>query len=357
LSVSHAHFEALHQAAIDRGDEHALAFILYHLARIELLIGDWERAGKHARESHEATVQNELIVHLPFSLSVEALVDAHLGLVDSARTKIEEGRKRADERGTRSAGFELLATLGFLELSLGNAREADEALGRLAAAVDESGLREPALFRFHGDAIEAKIALGQLDEVEALLDELDQLGATPERPWVLIMACRGRALLSAARGDLGASHRELEHALVLHDRLDEPFERARTLVLLGNVLRRDRKKRSARDALESALEIFGRLGAVLWEEKTRAELARVGGRAPSTAGLTPTEERIARLIASGLSYRETADALFISPKTVQWNLSKIYRKLDIRSRTELPARLAAEHGTSSPAGSSQAEAG
>ena len=160
------------------------------------------------------------------------------------------------------------------------------------------------------------------------------------------MACRGRALLSAARGDLRAAYPELERALVLHDRLEEPFERARTLVVLGNVLRRDRKKRAAREALESALEIFARLGAVLWEAKTHAELARVGGRAPATAGLTPTEQRIAELIASGLSYRETADALFISPKTVQWNLSKIYRKLDIRSRSELPARLAADTATS-----------
>ncbi len=356
LSAAHTRFEALYRAAVDRGDEHALPFVLYHFARIELLTGDWEQARIHAHESRETTLQSGLAMHYTFSLVIEALVDAHLGLVEPARAKIEEGLKVADELDVRSAGFELLATLGFLELSLGNAREADRALGRLAAAVEESGLREPALFRFHGDAIEAKIVLGQLDEVEALLAELDRLGATLERPWVLVMACRGRALLSAARGDLSAAYRELERALVLHDRLEEPFERARTLAVLGNVLRRDRKKRAAREALESALETFGRLGAVLWVEKTHAELARVGGRAPATAELTPTEQQIAKLIASGLSYRQTADALFISPKTVQWNLSKIYSKLEISSRTELPARLAAEHGPPHPAGSPQDEA-
>ena len=87
----------------------------------------------------------------------------------------------------------------------------------------------------------------------------------------------------------------------------------------------------------------------------RAELERVGGRAPATQQLTATEQRIAELIASGLSYRETADALFISPKTVQWNLSKIYRKLGISSRSELPARLATSRASSldtRPAGSS-----
>ena len=79
----------------------------------------------------------------------------------------------------------------------------------------------------------------------------------------------------------------------------------------------------------------------MWSSRARAELERIGGRAPATDELTPTEQRIAELIASGLSYKQTADALFISPKTVQWNLSKIYRKLGIRSRSELPARLAA----------------
>ena len=277
LSASHTHFEALYRAAVDQGDEHALPFILYHFARIELLTGDWEQARNHARESRETSLQSGLEMHISFSLVVEALVDAHLGLVEQARAKIEEGLKLADEFGSRPAGFELLAILGFLELSLGNAREADRALGRLAAAVEETGLREPALFRFHGDAIEAKITLGQLDEAEAMLAELDRLGATLERPWVLVMACRGRALLSAARGDLSASYQELEQALVLHERLEEPFERARTLLVLGNVRRRDRKKRAAREALESALQVFDRLGATLWSA-TRTNRARTHRR-------------------------------------------------------------------------------
>ena len=183
LSASRAQFEALYRAAVDQGDEHALPFILFHFARIELLIGDWEQARKHASESRETTLQSGLAVHFSYSLVAEALVDAHLGLVEPARAKIEEGLRLADELGSRSAGFELLAILGFLELSLGNAREADRALSRLAAAVEESGLREPALFRFQGDAIEAKITLGKLDDAEAMLAQLDRLGATLERPW------------------------------------------------------------------------------------------------------------------------------------------------------------------------------
>ena len=214
-------------------------------------------------------------MHYTFSLVIEALVDAHLGLVEPARAKIEEGLKVADELDVRSAGFELLATLGFLELSLGNAREADRALGRLAAAVEESGLHEPALFRFHGDAIEAKIVLGQLDEVEALLADLDRLGATLERPWVLVMACRGRALLSAARGDLSAAYQELERALMLHDRLEEPFERARTLAVLGNVsgaIEEARRPRSARERARDLRPAWG--GLVGGEDARRARTSR-----------------------------------------------------------------------------------
>jgi DNA-binding CsgD family transcriptional regulator len=236
------------------------------------------------------------------------------------------------------AAFELLAARGFLELSLGDAARADGTLSRLAELVTAAGMNEPALFRFHGDAIEAKVVLGHRDRAQALLRELERLGTALQRTWVLALAGRCRGLLSAAQGDLDGSYRALQSALELHDRLGEPFERARTLLVLGSVQRRDRKKRAARQSLGRALEAFEALGARLWAGRTRAELARVGGRSPA-AGLTPTERRIAELIASGRTYREAADALFISPKTVQWNLSKIYRKLGIRSRAELAGRL------------------
>ena len=338
LEASHERFDALCRAAVDGGDEHSLPFILFHLARLELLIGDWDAASTHSREARETTLHSGQASELSYSLVIEAIVDAHLGLVEAARTKIEEGIALADTFGTQPAACELIAVRGFLELSLGNAADADRALGQLADLVARTELCEPALFRFHGDAIEAKVMLGRLDEADLLLG---QLGATHESTWAEVISCRGRALVSAARGDLALAQEELARAFEAHDRLRQPFERARTLLVLGSSLRRGRKKRAARDALEDALAIFDELGATLWSAKTHGELARVGGRAPA-AGLTPTEERVAQLIASGRTYQETADELFISPKTVQWNLSKIYRKLGIRSRSELAARLAGE---------------
>jgi len=163
-----------------------------------------------------------------------------------------------------------------------------------------------------------------------------------ERPPGLRGRCRALRDQAGDRtlGDLEAAYEALEHGLEL-EHLGQPFERARTLYVLGTVQRRDKKERAARASLESAFHTFQQLGSQLWATRAQAELSRIGGR-PASSGLTPTEERVAALIASGRTYKETADALFISPKTVQWNLSKVYRKLGIRSRAELPTRLAAE---------------
>jgi DNA-binding CsgD family transcriptional regulator len=114
-----------------------------------------------------------------------------------------------------------------------------------------------------------------------------------------------------------------------------PFERARTLLLLGQLQRRRRRKEPAAVALGDALRTFERLGAQLWAARARAELARVTTVASAGAVLTPTERRVAELAATGMTNREVAGDLFISPKTVEANLARIYRKLGIRSRAEL----------------------
>ena len=114
-----------------------------------------------------------------------------------------------------------------------------------------------------------------------------------------------------------------------------PFERARTQLLLGQLQRRQRRREAAATTLKDALETFERVGTPLWAERAKAELARgmAGKRHP--AGLTPSEQRVAELAVTGMSNREIAAALFVTPKTVEVNLSRIYRKLNIRSRMEL----------------------
>lgn len=98
-------------------------------------------------------------------------------------------------------------------------------------------------------------------------------------------------------------------------------------------------KRPARDALEESVATFESLGARLWAERARIELARIGGRRESTGVLTPTEQRIAELVAEGHTDKEIAATLFVTPKTVGTQLSRIYRKLGVRSRTGLAVWL------------------
>ena len=333
---------ALRDTVLARGDEHSLGYVARHLGRVECLAGNWELASHYAAESFETTVQTAQEEQRPFALTIRALVDAHLGRVAETRAATDEGLPLALAVGVVPAHLEMLAIRGFLEYSLGDAREAHRFLGPLPRAVAEAGFGEPALFRFHGDAIETLLALGEHDAATALLAELEEQARATGGVWALTIASRCRALLSAAAGDTDAAYASLDRALELHEQLQEPFERGRTLLVRGTLQRRNRKKRPARESLTQALAVFDELGARLWSERARAELRRIGGRAPATPGvLTPTEERVAALVAAGRTYREVADALFISPKTVQWNLSKIYRKLGVRSRAELAAKLAA----------------
>ena len=121
-----------------------------------------------------------------------------------------------------------------------------------------------------------------------------------------------------------------------------PFERARTLLVFGEVRRRAKQKRAAREVLEAALAAFEELGAELWAKRARAELARIGGRVPTGETLTPAERRVAELVAEGRPTKLVAAELFVSVKTVEGHLSRIYAKLSVRSRAELAARFARE---------------
>jgi DNA-binding NarL/FixJ family response regulator len=131
----------------------------------------------------------------------------------------------------------------------------------------------------------------------------------------------------------------LDRALIEHEQMRCPFERGRTLLVLGSIRRRAREKRGARDALEEALATFAELGASLWTQRARNELERISGRRPSSGGLTAMEERVASLAARGLANKEIAAALYISSHTVEAHLSRAYRKLGIRSRAGLAGRL------------------
>jgi DNA-binding CsgD family transcriptional regulator len=267
------------------------------------------------------------------------LVEAHLGRADPARLEALEGLRVAEAAGEILLLIPNLSVLGFLELSLGRPAEADAYLSRAVELKEAMGVREPAYFRIVPDEVEALVALGRLDEAETLLTPFEEAGKNLRRAWTIATGARCRALVLAARGDLAGASAAADEAVREHDRLPLPFELGRTLLVRGAVERRAKRKREARDTLTEALEVFDGLGAALWADKTRAELARIGGRAPSSLDLTPTEDRVAALVAAGSTNREVADALFVSIHTVEANLKRIYRKLGIRSRTELASKF------------------
>ena len=154
------------------------------------------------------------------------------------------------------------------------------------------------------------------------------------------MHARGRALVAAARGEHERARAASAEALHAHELLEEPFEQGRARLVAGMVERRAGQRAAARQALTGALEVFDALGAALWAERAAAELGRIPGRRPAAAtGLTPTERRVAELVAQGRSNKEVAAALFLAVRTVEAHLSHVYAKLGVRSRTELAGRL------------------
>jgi DNA-binding NarL/FixJ family response regulator len=229
--------------------------------------------------------------------------------------------------------------LGFLELSRGDAAAADRHLRPLPAWLHQHGWNEPTDFA-RSNAIEAMIAVGELDEARVWLERYERLAERSTSPWALATAARGRGLLFAAEGDIEAGRAALERALAEHDRMRCPFEHGRTLLVLGALRRRAREKRSAREALDHARRAFDDLGASLWARQARDQLARISGRRPASGDLTRTEVQLASLAAEGRANKEIAAALHMSVHTVEAHLTRIYRKLGIRSRAALAGRLA-----------------
>jgi DNA-binding NarL/FixJ family response regulator len=339
LAQARMELERDHRQTVDGGHLGLLWECLSQLSELEVRAGNWELAERYAAEGLDAVTDVLQEQAREVLLWSSANVAAHRGRVDVARSNATEGLLLAERHEDRWYVFANGSVLGFLELSLGNAAAAHELLAPLVELAERMGLEEPGIFPFLPDEIEALIALGELDQAEAVLGRLEGQARARDRALALAGAARCRGLLAAARGDLDRALEAVEEAVEHHRRVPQPFDLARTQLVQGQVLRRLKRKRPARDVLEGALETFERLGAPIWAERTRVELARIGGRAPSPTELTPTEQQVADLVGEGMTNRDVAAALFMSEHTVRANLRRVYTKLGIRSRTELASRL------------------
>jgi DNA-binding CsgD family transcriptional regulator len=283
---------------------------------------------------HAGTAQEQTV-----ALMIHGLVQAHLGDLDEASNAATAAKALAEEGGDRIYGTRAAAVLGFVELSRGDAAAALAHLSPATAELREGQMGELSISQVVQNEIEALVALGRLEEAEATIAFVEEKGRPTRRAWHEAVAERGRALVASARGSFDEARQHLERALDAHERLPQPFELGRTLLARGTIERRAKHRGDARAALTKALEIFDQLGAPLWAEKAGAELARIPGRAPVSGELSETERRIAELVASGLANKEVAAKLFVTVRTVEGNLTRIYSKLGIRSRTELAALL------------------
>jgi len=326
---------AAKRRAAAEGDERGHQQICLFLAELEWLAGNWEAAAASAAEGVEIAEQAGLRLREGSTTGLVALVQASRGDADAARATAERGMAISQEVGDLGYGRYTRQILAFLDLSLGDAAAAARSIDTYAFG---HGVEGPKRIAFLGDLVEALVQLGDLARAAAVNDELASRGAQIRRPPMIAAAERGRALILAAGGDVTEGIACAERAVAAYERLGFPFELARARLVLGEIQRRAKQRKAARETLDRAIADFEALGARLWADRARAEQARIGGRT-AIEGLTETELRVARLAAEGRSNKEVAAALFVSVRAVEANLSRVYAKLGIESRTELARRF------------------
>lgn len=331
LDGARERLEQAEQAANDEGDESSLANILLNRMVLETWAGDWEEAAHVTGRMRDAF--DQLGVEVEGAGPWAVYLDAHAGRLEAVRAAA--ARPRPHEPIVVMIWSRCL---GLAELAAGDVEAADRHLGEALAELDRVDFREPAIWRVDGDAIEAAVAVGDLDRAEGLVARFEERAARSQIPWNLAVSSRCRGMVLAARGELDEAAEALDRAVAMHERCPVPFARGRTLLVQGQVLRRLKRRREARVSLEAALTIFRRLGAEPWVARAEADLRRVEvRRAPDH--LSATELRIAQLAASGLTNQEIAGKVFLSRKAVEANLARTYRKLEIRSRAQLARAL------------------
>ena len=331
-ALARADFESLRRRAEQHGRVHDQAHALLNLAQVEWRAGSWQRAADHVEGAIALWPRGDPSARA-LTLWIGAVLAGHRGQLDAARAAAEEGLAAAADHLLFRARN--LWVIGLVALS---AAQLDEALARLeeaAAVFDDAGAMEPGMRLFAPDLLDAYLAAGKLAEPEAMADRLLRQGQELGRPRATIIGGRGKGLVLAARGELEPALDTLTAAATAAERWPVPLEQGRTLIALGTVQRRARRRREARATLGRALQLFERLGAPVFTERARAELRRIAGRTPTGQSLTPTEQRIADLVARGLTNREVAAELIVAIHTVEAALTRIYSKLGVRSRSEL----------------------
>jgi DNA-binding CsgD family transcriptional regulator len=331
--------EQLRAGMTDEGREGIVAPVLFQLAELECWAGNLRRSRDLTRDLVRNLDRNRQEGMRTRAAYAAALVYAHSGRLDAARRIASGHLRQAEATGDLFLTIRFEALLGFVALSTGDARTAATHLRRASSVSEAAAYGEPGVVRYAGDEIEALLSSNEIDAARVSLDRLERRARLHDRPWASAIAGRCQALFAAATGELDRSVEAALASLPLHDRVEQPLERARTLMTLGILYRRAKRRRESREALTAALGVFESIGAGAWSARARSEIERISGRKTRATGLSPTEQRVAELAAAGRSNKEIAAQTHLSVKAVEANLSRVYAKLTVRSRSELAARL------------------
>ncbi|MFI6438945.1 LuxR C-terminal-related transcriptional regulator [Streptomyces sp. NPDC050759] len=333
-------------AARRSGAPATLAYALGARGELDRWAGLWSAAYADATEALHWAEELRQTGAIGYSLLSLARLDAARGERALCEERIERTRREVGPLGIGSLEVYGSGTLGLVALGHGEHSVAVAYLEHARALAADGGLGNPVIVPFAADLVEAHLRTGDRDRAETVLTWLDERARTTGLAWPAAAAARGRVLLAGDGDEAEACYAVAE---VAHRRREMPFEAARTRLCLGEVLRRCRRPAAARLPLLAAHATFQSLGARPWTARAAVELAAAGERpAPGTPvpafdRLTPQELQVARTIADGMNNVETAAALFISHKTVEAHLTRVYRKLGVRSRTEL-TRILMSHG-------------
>lgn len=332
------------------GDEGSRATVLDQLAQLEVVAGRWDLARAYAERQLDHALRGAQLKVRTAAWETLASIDVREGRDADARGRLDAALAWSRDVGDRWEEAYALRTLGLLHLSRDEDDAALAALSAVQRTCDDLGVVAPGVLRYHGDLLESLTRCGLTTEALGLSADLDRAGARSGSPLTRAAAARGRALALARQGDADAACAAAESACRWGLEAEAPFDRARSLLALGQIHRRRREKQRARDVLTQAALVFEVLGSAPWSRRTAEELTRLGLRTQTPRDLTRTEEAVAALTATGASNPEIAARLHMSRKTVEFHLTKVFRKLGVRSRTELAARWPDVGSAPSPVG-------
>jgi DNA-binding CsgD family transcriptional regulator len=323
--------------ATEHGAETDLPFLVLHLVELETWAGNFELAEQYCDHGYQVATAVGAPIQAACMYGARAMMRAFCGPLQDARSDAQ----LAIDGGLRSGVLypALLGgrALGLVELVSGNPAAAHAVLAPITERVAWRELVDPGWIALRSipDDVESLIRLGDLHAAGALLASVEERAERLNRASAQASGARCRALLASAQGEHDVAARSLRLAFAAHERLEMPLDLARTHLVAGEVARRARRKATARDHMETARSMFDQLGARPWAKQAEADLSRLGTRRARGPGLTSAERRVAGLVASGLTNREVAARLYMGRRTVEAHLSSIYRKLGIRSRSEL----------------------